>query len=115
MVTAIILFVIGALFGLHILTHVLKDKPTPKISVLLHGLFVAIPLIIVIIKTAKGEDVTSTLIASLIFFIIAALGGFLMVYLDLGKGKLPPKALAILHPILAAVGLVLLIVFTIGK
>lgn len=115
MAAAIVLFVIGALLGLYILTHVLKDKPTPKVSVLLHGLFVAIALILVIIRAAKGTDVTSTLIASLIFFLIAALGGFVMVYIDLGKGKLPPKGLAILHPILAAVGLVLLIVFTVGK
>lgn len=113
MVVAIILFVIGALFGLHVLTHILKNKPTPKISVLLHGLFVAIPLIMVIIAVIKGENVTSTLMASMVFFIIAGLGGFAMVFIDLGKGQLPPKGLAILHPLLAAVGLVLLIMYAI--
>ena len=115
MVTAIILFAIGALFGLHILTNVLKNKPTPKTSVLLHGLFVAVPLLMVIIAVINRENVTSTLTASMIFFLIAALGGFAMVFLDFGKKQLPPKGLAILHPILAVVGLVLLIVYTFGS
>lgn len=115
MVIAIILFAIGALFGLHVLTHILKNKPTPKTSVFLHGLFVAIPLIMVIVAVANGENVTSSLTASMIFFLMAGLGGFVMVYLDLGKSKLPPKGIAILHPILAVVGLILLIVYTMGS
>lgn len=115
MIVAIILFVIGAILGLNILINVLKNNPTPKVSVLLHGLFVAVALIIVIIAVAGGKDVTSTLIVSLIFFLVAALGGFVMVLIDLGKKQLPPKGLAILHPILAAIGLVLLIIFTVGR
>lgn len=114
MITAIILFAIGALFGLHILTHILKTRPSPKASVIFHGLFVAAALVLLIVTIANGTA-NSLTIASLIFFIIAALGGFIMVYMDLGQKKLPPRALAVLHPLLAAIGLVILIIYTFGK
>lgn len=113
MITTIILFAVGALFGLHILTHVLKSKPTPKVSVLLHGLLVVVALILTII--AAADNANGMLIGSLVLFVIAALGGFVMVYIDLGKKRNPPKGLAILHPILAAIGLVLLIIYAFGK
>lgn len=114
MLTAIILFVIAALFGLHILTHVLKSQATPKVSVVLHGLLAAAGLVIVIIAAASAS-VGGRLLTSLIFFVIAALGGFVMVYFDLGKKQLPPKALALLHPVLAAIGLIILIIYMFGK
>lgn len=114
MITAIVLFAIGALFGLHVLTHILKTKPSPKASVILHGLFAAAALILLIVSIANGTE-NSLTIASLVFFIIAALGGFIMVYMDLGKHQLPPKVLAILHPLLAAAGLVILIIYTFGR
>lgn len=114
MITAIILFAIGALFGLHILTHILQTKPSPKASVVLHGLFVAVALVLLIVTVASGTA-NSLTIASLVLFIIAALGGFIMFYMDLGKHQIPPKALAILHPLLAAAGLVILIIYTFGR
>lgn len=114
MLVAISLFIIGALFGLHILTHILKNKPTPKISVALHGLLVAIALVTIIVALINGGG-NGRLTASVVLFIIAALGGFIMVYIDLGKKQLPPKALALLHPILAAIGLILLIIYAMGK
>ncbi len=113
MVTAIVFFAVGALFGLHILTHILKDKPTPKISVLLHGVLVAVALVMVIVAAANGG--TGMLLTSMVFFIIAALGGLTMAYVDLGKKQPPPKMLAIAHPILAAIGLILLIVYAMGR
>ncbi|MGE5401665.1 MAG: hypothetical protein ACM3S2_14790 [Ignavibacteriales bacterium] len=113
MVIAIVLFAAGALFGLHILTHVLQNKATPKVSVVVHGLLVAIGLVMVIAAEVIGGS--GRLMTSMIFFIIAALGGFVMVYFDIMKKQVPPKALAILHPILAAIGLVLLIIYVIGK
>ncbi|MDP4175257.1 MAG: hypothetical protein Q8933_14885 [Bacteroidota bacterium] len=114
MLVAIILFIIGALFGLHILTHILKNTPTPKLSVALHGLLVAIALVTIIVALINNGG-NWRLTASVVLFIIAALGGFLMVYIDLGKKQMPPKALALLHPILAAIGLILLIIYTMGR
>jgi hypothetical protein len=45
---------------------------------------------------------------------LPAVGGFTMLYIDIGKKQAPPKALAILHPILAAIGLILLIIYAMG-
>lgn len=112
MMTAIILFAVGAVFGLHILMHVLKNKPTPKASVALHGLLVAIALVMVIVAAAGGNS-SGKLITSLVFFIAAALGGFVMAYFDFGKNQLPPKALALLHPVLAVIGLIILIMYAV--
>jgi hypothetical protein len=109
---AIVLFVLGALFGLHILTNILKNQPTPKISVVIHGLLVATGLIVVVVAVAKGG--TGTLVTSMVLFLLAALGGLTLLYIDIGKKQAPPKALAILHPILAAIGLILLIIYAAG-
>ncbi|MGE5398868.1 MAG: hypothetical protein ACM3S2_00605 [Ignavibacteriales bacterium] len=113
MIVTIVLFVIGALFGLHMLTHVLQRKSTPKISIILHGLLVAIALIIVIIEAVNLGN--GMLVSSMVLFIAAALGGFYMVYLDVGKKQLPPKMLALIHPLLAVIGLVVLIIFVAGR
>jgi hypothetical protein len=113
MTIAIVLFVVGALFGLHVLTHILKEKPTPKVSVVLHGLIVATALVIVIINVMRGGS--GLLVTSMVFFIMAALGGAYLAYVDNVKKLQPPKAIAIMHPMIAAVGLVMLIIYVFGK
>lgn len=105
----IILFVIGALFGLHILINILQDKSTPKVSVVLHGLVNAIGLILVIIGAVNSDD--GLLRASMVGFIVAALGGFYLVYIDLGRKQRPPKPFAIVHPVIAVISLILLIFY----
>lgn len=97
MVTPIILFIIGAMFGLRILMHILKNKMTPKLSVVLHGLVNATALILVIIAALREND--SLLTASMIIFVIAASGGLYLASIDIGRKKLPPKLFAIIHPI----------------
>ena len=109
MLIPIILFAVGALFGLHIVTHIFKTKPTPKVSVLFHGLFVVTALILVISAVAEGAS--GLIVTSLVFFIIAALGGLTMFYIDIIKKQTPPKLFAVLHPMAAATGLILLIIY----
>lgn len=106
---AIALFVIGAIFGLIVLTSILRNKPTPKPMVLFHGLFVATGLVLVLIafftrQTDKLFDI------SLGLFVIAALGGFTLLFTDLMKKPIP-HWLAILHPLIAVAGLICLIVY----
>ena len=52
---------------------------------------------------------------ALMFLIVAALGGFVMGFTDLILKKNPPKALAILHPILAVTGVIFLLLHTFGN
>lgn len=105
----IILFVIGALFGLHILINILQDKDTPKISVILHGIVNAIGLGLVIVGAVRLGD--GLLTASMIGFIIAALGGFYLAHIDIVRKQRPPKPFAIVHPAIAVISLILLIFY----
>jgi len=107
--SAIVIFVIAAMFGLVILTAILRDRPTPKPFVIIHGPLAATAIVLLIIDVAKGHT-ESLLIASLVIFIIAALGGFALYTLDTLKKRIP-KPLAILHPLIAVSGLAVLVIY----
>lgn len=109
LITAIILFIIAAIFGLIVLTAILKDKPTPKPAVFTHGPIAAIALIIVIIYAVMGH-MQPLLLTSIILFVLAALGGLTLFTIDMRKKPIP-KLLAVLHPILAIIALITLIVY----
>lgn len=109
LITAIILFIIAAIFGLIVLTAILKDKPTPKAAVFTHGPIAAIALIIVIIYAVMGH-MHPLLITSIVLFVLAALGGLTLFTIDMRKKPIP-KLLAVLHPILAVIALITLIVY----
>ena len=108
LITAIALFALAAIFGLVALTAILKNKPTPKPAVFIHGGVAAIALLLVILAVAKSAGPSP--IASLVLFIVAALGGFALFAIDMQK-KPVPKLLALVHPLVAAIALVLLILF----
>ncbi|MCU7497208.1 MAG: hypothetical protein HF314_16515 [Ignavibacteria bacterium] len=112
MIAPIVIIIISALFGLHILTNILQNKITPKVSVAIHGVLNAIALILVIIGAARLGS--SLLTASMIVLIIAALGGFYLLSIDIGKKQIPPRNFAIVHPIIGVIGLILLIIYVAG-
>ncbi|MGE5693411.1 MAG: hypothetical protein ACM3YF_06485 [Candidatus Zixiibacteriota bacterium] len=108
LIFAIALFVLAAVFGLFALLAILKNQPTPKPAVFAHGAIAAIALILVIAYTVGA--VGPAPMASMILFIIAALGGFALFTLDWQKKPIP-KPLAFIHPIAAVIALILLIAF----
>ncbi len=112
LIAAIVLFVLAAIFGLITVIAIFKNRPTSKPVVFIHGGLAAIGLLLVILFTAEGT--LSAPIASLILFIVAALAGFVMFAADIQK-KPVPKVLAGLHPVVAAIGLILLIVFVVSR
>ncbi len=100
------LFALGALMGMYLLAMVLQSKETPKFVTVLHGLFVAVALVMLIIYSVNdGPDVT----ASIILFIMAAMGGAVLVYRNITAKKIP-KWLAIAHGLLAVTGFVILLI-----
>lgn len=105
---AIALFVLAAIFGLFALLAILKNQPTPKPAVFSHGAIAAIALILVIAYSVR--TVGPYPMVGLVILIIAALGGFFLFFLDLQKKPIP-KPLALVHPIAAVIGLILLIAF----
>src|SRR3954471_13864514 len=103
--TIIGLFSLAALMGMYLLSLVLQNKETPKFVTLLHGLFAATALVILIIYTSNnGPD----LWASIILFVMAALGGVVLVYRDITARKIP-KWLAITHGVTAVAGFAVLL------
>jgi len=110
---AIVLFLTAALFGFHLLKHVLKNSPTPKGSLLFHSIFAAAGLAILIYHFWEGER--GHLMTAFSFLVIAAMGGFVMGYIDIFQKKNPPKALAIIHPILAVTGVIFLLLHVFGR
>ncbi|MGV3588438.1 MAG: hypothetical protein ACO1OF_15645 [Adhaeribacter sp.] len=104
-------FALAALFGLYLLTFVLKGRETPKAVVFTHGPFAATGLILLIIYISRGGPGP---VESLVLFILAALGGIYMLFRDL-NGRHIPKILAIGHGLLAVTGFIFLLVFALNK
>lgn len=104
--TIIGLFALGAIIGMYLLTLVLKNKKTPKAAAFIHGAFVGLALILLIIYVSRNAVAP---VASLVLFIVAALGGFVLIYRDL-MGKPIPKWLAVGHGLIAVTAFIFLLV-----
>lgn len=107
LILSIFLFATAALLGVYLLSFVLQDKNTPKAVAFTHGPLAATGLILLILYAIIY---TPKPIISILIFIIAALGGFTLVFRDL-TGKSMPKWLALGHGFIAVIGFVFLIFF----
>jgi hypothetical protein len=104
---AIAIFGMAAIFGIYLLSLILRNKTTPKGVTMIHGTMAAIALVLLYIY-AFGN--TPGPWSSAIIFTIAALGGFVLNYRDI-TGKTIPKWLGIVHGLAAISGFILLLVF----
>jgi hypothetical protein len=109
--SAIFIFVIAAAFGLMLITRVFRGTPRPMGIIIGHGIFAATGLMLVLIYVIQNAEKSPML--SLIIFGVAALGGFLMLFIDI-SGKTIPKGVAIIHALAAVTGLILLVLFVMG-
>jgi hypothetical protein len=105
--TIIALFALAAILGLILISYVLKGKETPKGVMIVHGLFAAVALVL-LLSYVFGDKPGP--MESAVLFVIAALGGFIMMARDV-TGKSIPKWLAVVHGLLAVGGFILLLVF----
>ena len=105
------LFALGAVMGLIIATSIFTKNPpvTPKPAVVAHGLFVATALILLVVYWINNPDNRPT--TSLVVFLIAALGGFALVYTDLVRKSPGPKGLVVVHALVAVTAFILLLAF----
>ncbi|HEY3295528.1 MAG TPA: hypothetical protein VGL38_08815 [bacterium] len=108
-VVSLILFLVGAIFGVIVWTAIFKNRPTPTTAVYVHGLIVVIAFIILLIFAGKAAPGTAP-ITAIVFFAIAAVGGLILFSQDQAK-KTIPRWLAILHPIIAVLGVLALIFY----
>jgi disulfide bond formation protein DsbB len=80
---------------------------------LLHGLFAVIGVVLLIISVVQGKTTRIDNYA-LILFIIAALGGLVLIYNHLTKGKLPQAIIGI-HAIVAVIAFLMLLSGNVGR
>lgn len=107
LITAIGFFSLAAILGMLLISYVLRSKETPKAVAFLHGGLAATGIVLLLIYTFGHAPAP---LASLILFIIAALGGFMLIYKDLTH-KPVPSWLAVVHGSTAIIGFVFLLVF----
>lgn len=109
--TIVVLFALAALLGLYLISFVLQKKETPKAIALMHGLLAVIAFVLLIVHTLNtGAD----LIQAIVIFGIAALGGIVLFMRDIA-GRSLPKALAVIHGLLAVTGFVFLLIYAFNK
>jgi hypothetical protein len=99
------LFALGALIGMYLLALVIQKKETPKSIAFIHGLFVATALVVLIVYSVKNAPGP---IESIVLFVMAALGGFVLIVRDL-TGRSLPRWLAVTHGLIAVAGFVFLL------
>lgn len=105
--TIIALFALGAIIGMYLLALVLQKKETPKFVAFIHGLFVVAALLLLFYyNSERGPG----LMESIILFVVAAVGGLVLIIRDL-SGKSIPRWLAIAHGLIAVAGFVFLLAF----
>ena len=103
--TALVLLAGAALLGALLLTFVLRGRHTPKGIALLHGVLAASGIVVLILLWILSG---STPRGSLALFVVAALGGAVLIVQDLRKGQ-APKGLAVGHGLIALIALTLLV------
>jgi hypothetical protein len=105
---AVILFAIAAVGGLTLASMHLRAR-MPNLSLaLVHGLFAAVGLIVLLIAVIQASSFGSAGVA-LIIFLVAALGGFTLISMHL-RGKTLSTPLVLGHGALAVVAFLILLI-----
>jgi hypothetical protein len=105
----IALFALAAVMGLTVAVAIFKPVPsTPKPAVVAHGILGASALILLIYYAVNNPGNYPRI--SLVLFVVAALGGAVLLVNDLKK-KPGPRSLVIIHALVAVSAFVLLLAF----
>lgn len=107
LIFATIIFALAAILGIYLINYIFKDKDTPKGVVMIHGAFAALGIVLLIIYFFSSH---SSPVLSLILFVLAAIGGFFMVWRDVTLRPVP-KFVVAGHGLIAIVAFICLIVF----
>lgn len=107
LITIVLIFAFAAIGGVYLLSFVLQNKNTPKAVAFIHGGVAAIGIVLLILYVLSHHP---SPVISLGLFILAALGGFTLMYRDI-IGKSLPKWLVAGHGIIALLAIFCLILF----
>ena len=109
---ALLIFAIAAVGGLVLALHVLRGKFAPWFVSIAHALLGAAGLVTLLLVVLGGGG-QSIVAWALGIFVVAALGGFYLASVHLRK-QLPPKAVVIVHAVVAVTGFGLLLAAVLG-
>ncbi len=105
---SVILFAVAALGGLVLGILGFRQRDLPMWLSLIHGAVAAGGLITLILGAVQGNAGLLPII-SLILFLIAALGGFVLFFYHL-RQKPHPKGLIVIHALAAVIAFILLLI-----
>ncbi|WET42347.1 hypothetical protein [Citrobacter enshiensis] len=105
---AILVFAIGALGGLVLAAHVLRNKFAPLVTVAFALPDVGATGLILLPPDAYSGNAPQQVFIAFALLLAAALGGFFLASFHLRK-KLPPKAIVAVHASVAVVGFLTLV------
>ncbi len=108
LIAAVVLFALAAIGGIILAGLHLRARPVSMAVVVLHGLLAAAGLVVLIVAIATLQ-LPALAVAALVLFLIAALGGFLLLAWHLRKQPLK-RPLIFGHGLLAVIGFVLLLI-----
>ena len=105
-IISIVLFALAAAGGITIVVLYKRGKLSLPLA-LVHGALAASGLVVLIVAAIEGQTTTLGNVA-LGLFVVAALGGFYLIYSHLTTGKLPQAVIGI-HATVAIVSFLLLL------
>lgn len=105
LVGAAIAFGFAAILGVFLLAYVLRGKPTPKGVAFIHGPLGAVGIVLLLVSFTSSAPAPVT---SVVLFVLAAIGGFFLLYRDLVHGSVP-KTVALVHGGVAVVAFLILL------
>lgn len=108
---AIALFLLGAVGGLVMATQSFRSQQPSPVLTVGHGVLVATGLVLLIISFLLGSLLAVQKIG-LLLLVIAALGGFFLLSFHMRKQN-HPRAIIVVHALLAVVGVALLLAGTV--
>ena len=103
LVYSVVLFGVAALFGLYMIARIFGGQLPPWLPVILHGLFAASGLLILLYAAFIVGHAPGAVMAAAVLLLIAALGGFALFSFQL-RGQVPPKPMAAIHALAAVIG-----------
>jgi len=101
---SIVLFALAAVVGIYMATRVFGGVLPSAGAAVFHGLFAASGLLLLLYAAFfAGAPASQPVTIAAILLLVAALGGFFAASFHM-RGKVPPKALAAIHALVAVAG-----------
>jgi hypothetical protein len=111
LVAALIVLACAALAGAALLAFALRGKHTPKGVALLHGLLAALGIVLLVVYWIVAPSAPR---GSTLLFVVAAIGGAVVLFKDLKDGRVP-RTLASVHGLIAIIAFALLVGFVVTQ